>query len=73
MITKLNIKDDAKYSGSNFSLTNKTPEDFRWKKIEENMFFSLKPHIATPLDIQYIHLDEESIGIQPRKKWDFFF
>lgn len=37
------------------------------------MFISLEPHIAMPSDIQYIHLDEESKGIQLRKKWVFWY
>lgn len=41
------------------------------EKTEENMFISLKPHSPTRLDIHYIHLDEESIGIEPRKKCGF--
>lgn len=41
------------------------------EKPEENTFISLEPYIPTPSDIQYIHLDEESTGIQPRKKWVF--
>lgn len=36
------------------------------------MFISLEPHIPTLSDIQYIHLDKESVGIQPRKKWVFW-
>lgn len=42
------------------------------EKTEENTFISLERHIPMPLDIQYIHQDEQPIGIQPRKKVGFF-
>lgn len=42
------------------------------EKTEENMFVSLEPYIPMPSDIQYMYLDEESIGTQTRKFFFFF-
>lgn len=42
------------------------------EKTEENMFVSLEPYIPMPSDIQYMYLDEESIGTQTRKIFFFF-
>lgn len=42
------------------------------EKTEENTFVSLEPYIPMPSDIQYMYLDEESIGTQTRTIFFFF-
>lgn len=39
---KLSLKEVTRYSGANFSSTNKKTEDFKWKKmVEEKTCLSL--------------------------------